>query len=718
LRRRWPARLPSTRPRCGSWTSSPPARTCRPAGRSCCSSTGPWCRWDAWSGTRADASELPVRIDPPLHCEWRWLDTSALACQLGEKQALKPATRYTLRLEPGLAGLDGAELPEPVEHRFLTQRPKVERSWFDTWRAPGTPRIGIALNQRVRRGALERALRFELQNGVMVAARAELHDDKQPDRERRWIVEPREELPLDAAVALRVLPGLESLEGPEPGVEDRPVVTFQTFPDARFLGIRCTDVAGHALRVEAGSQAPPGRCDPLERVSLLFSSPVVKEVLREHLGVTPDLAGGRSDYDPWEQVHTWTRLGRPHRRGSEYSVMLPGPLRAHHEYQLRANADAIRDEFDRPLQRDIDLRFHTDDRRPLAVLTHPVSVLEQTQDTHVPVVVTNLRSLETGFQAVTADGVRSETRSVPVERAQNVAYRFPLRVREWLGGRSGALLGTLQQQPPSRTLPGRFFTQVTPFAVHAKIGHRNSHVWVTDLATGDPVEGASVRIYAARSNDFLKVAEPLTQAATGAAGVAILAGSEALDPELARLGRWWRILNEYDRPRERLFLRVEKAGELALLPLSGDFSLQARGPNQVWLPAHSRKRYGHIRAWGARNRAGHLPRRRHAAVQDLGSRRRKRTPRAGAARSLHARDRGPDRKGGARAGGSRAQRVRGAPRRVHHPEERCGRLVRLPPHGQLREGDVVVDASRPRRRLHPGPLPGDDGRERRALAPG
>jgi hypothetical protein len=38
------------------------------------------------------AAEIPVGIEPPLACEWRWLDTSSLACQLQETDAFHPAT--------------------------------------------------------------------------------------------------------------------------------------------------------------------------------------------------------------------------------------------------------------------------------------------------------------------------------------------------------------------------------------------------------------------------------------------------------------------------------------------------------------------------------------------------------------------------------------------------------------------------------------------------
>src|SRR5215510_11266265 len=34
-------------------------------------------------------SEIPIEITPPLACQWRWLDTSALACQLADGDELK-----------------------------------------------------------------------------------------------------------------------------------------------------------------------------------------------------------------------------------------------------------------------------------------------------------------------------------------------------------------------------------------------------------------------------------------------------------------------------------------------------------------------------------------------------------------------------------------------------------------------------------------------------
>jgi len=43
-----------------------------------------------------NANDIPVDISPPLNCEWRWLNTSALACQLREEAKMQQATGNTL----------------------------------------------------------------------------------------------------------------------------------------------------------------------------------------------------------------------------------------------------------------------------------------------------------------------------------------------------------------------------------------------------------------------------------------------------------------------------------------------------------------------------------------------------------------------------------------------------------------------------------------------
>src|SRR5690606_10035078 len=55
-----------------------------------------------------EADEIPIEITPEAACRWRWLDTSTLGCRLGEGEALRLATQYSIVVSPGLVALDGA----------------------------------------------------------------------------------------------------------------------------------------------------------------------------------------------------------------------------------------------------------------------------------------------------------------------------------------------------------------------------------------------------------------------------------------------------------------------------------------------------------------------------------------------------------------------------------------------------------------------------------
>ncbi len=47
-----------------------------------------------------DPSEIPVSIMPKLNCEWRWLNTSSLACQLSEQDGMRISTLYQMTIRP------------------------------------------------------------------------------------------------------------------------------------------------------------------------------------------------------------------------------------------------------------------------------------------------------------------------------------------------------------------------------------------------------------------------------------------------------------------------------------------------------------------------------------------------------------------------------------------------------------------------------------------
>jgi len=551
---------------------------------------------------RRSAAELPITIEPEPGCEWRWLDRSALACRLGEDDALLPSTRYsiTVRPGPGITTADGATLAEEVRHTFVTKRPTLDNVWAENWTSPGTPVMRLVFDQEVDEASVARHLTFRPTTSEPIAAdvrRPEpepiegsdeaLEGTKEP-RPTLWIVRPASELPADTLVALHVEPGIIPMRGSEPGVENRDIVTFRTFPAPRFLGIQCSDLSQSPVRWgpdDAGRHAHG--CDPQAGVQLLFASPVGEEFLRDHLQLDPPLGGE----DPWGAIDEWSTLTQT-RKIHEYGVPLPQPLAAVTEYRLRAPAGVIEDQFGRPLVTPIDLRFVTDHRKPELDVLHPVSVLESQVPTQLPIIVQNLDAVHARFERLTAEGAHAGLeQGLEIPRAQDIAYRFPLDIRAWLGAGSGAVVGTLTSTP--HTGPAQwFFSQVTPFHVHVKVGHYNTLVWVTDLATGDPVAGAEIEVVEESWEHFDRAAPSRARGATDSDGLAELPGSEVLDPSAER------ITYDYHRTKAHLTLRVRRGHDLAFVPLVHEFRVQERGPNESWIQVWRRPHHGHLRAWG------------------------------------------------------------------------------------------------------------------------
>jgi hypothetical protein len=145
------------------------------------------------------ADEIPITITPPLACEWRWLNTTVLVCQLREQNALAPATHYTVTVRPGITAQDGATLTQEVVHTFITQRPKVAHAKFHTWTAPGLPEVLVLFDQPVTDKTVAQHLYMQTERGTRVALQST--QDERYDG-RGWLVRPGVELPLDTHITL------------------------------------------------------------------------------------------------------------------------------------------------------------------------------------------------------------------------------------------------------------------------------------------------------------------------------------------------------------------------------------------------------------------------------------------------------------------------------------------------------------------------------------
>ena len=586
------------------------------------------------------ADQAPVVITPAIPCSWHWLDPRSLACELPSEHPLVPAVPYELTVREGIQAEDGSTLREAVHSEFSTERPQIKQYSFSSWQAPGSPEIMLVFNQPVSRHSVAEHVHFggQLISKVMPPPYPEpsfrvfpLPGEKealilptQPvppplpgetDYARRtWLVSPPEELAGDSKAELVVEPGLRGYAGPLLGIEQRLVVQFDTFPEFHFLGVRCRAPA-KVVTLSPAHADSLSRCNPLAHVSLVFSAPVISDEIRHHLKLDPDLAGGRTDYNPWENTYPMTALRAPHKRGQTYEVQLPEHLQAYKTYSV-AGLAAVKDEFGRPLQGQDSMQFGTDHRTPRLRLSEPVAILEKNAPTDMPLYVTNLTDVEVSYDRLTSNGVEKQLSSdQKITRAWDIAYAVPLSIRDLLGGRSGVIDGKVVPHPTplvldrgeyfdddaeDRSLPvnevttsRRIFGEVTPFSVHTKLGYYNTVVWVTSLATGLPVEKAHVRIY--EYPDSLTDNPPaLGEATTDKAGIALLPGREQLDPLGAKLG-YGMFPNFLENP---LTVRVDAEGDMAVLPLDGDFFINTFMASRGRFGSSGTHINGYTRAWG------------------------------------------------------------------------------------------------------------------------
>ena len=590
--------------------------------------------------------EIPVTISPEVDCEWRWINTSSLACQLTEKAKLQRATRYEIQMKPGLKAEDGATIEKPYDAVFITERPNVRYAWFQTWRAPGSPVIRLTFNQPVTKSSVGKAL--YLTHGKLMThldVKPDPNDHEAPsivpfgkgwlyfgEQEKRksddqltekdgeearriWLVEPREELPHDTQVTLKLDPGLVSALGTEAGTAKRDVVVFDTYPDFSLLGITCIDNDQQEFMVKPGEAYGARKCNPMAPVYLTFSVPVQRSKVKAQFAFSPPLGPADKQDEVWgDMSYEYSRLNNPHKKGQTYNVNLPYGLKAAQEYTVSVRpADFgiveklqalytevpetdLEDEFARKLMKAVTVVFATDNRKPNFELVHHEAVLEKGLETEVPLYVNNLDKFSYQYRSLTAKGEKEQQkteRTLPAD-VRNLQYAVPFGVREALEGKSGAVYGHLSTEPyvnKGGEQAYRLFAQVTPWQMHVKLGHFSTLVWVTDMATGEPVKGAKVTLYKDALSSLSKPRDDFGTALTDADGLAQLPGTEKADPELEFRYRW--------RDSEPvLFVSVDKGDDIAVMPLNNDFEINTWRVSNENVSSSVRKKYGHVRTWG------------------------------------------------------------------------------------------------------------------------
>lgn len=573
----------------------------------------------------------------PVKGSWRWISDKTLVFSVPQESSLKRGSKYQVFIKKGIKSQDGSLLENDFSQFFTTQTPIPSYFVIRRWESPTKPIIRGSYTFPTTAQSTQKSLFFVAKTnpkdrvGARILPEALFEDPDKKDISRTsadtWYIEPEKDLNPDQEYILMEMPGVRGEEGELTNSKERPLFDFKTFGPFKYVGFSCTVAfgaqAGQTISfAEKNPQSSLQKCDPMKPVHLEFSAPIKRSQFQKNIVISPDPRKRKTDKGDSGQGEEYSRLDDyMQKTESSYPVALPSPLKAATEYTVSLKTPGknrwerliqrikswfkklpqshLLDEFGRPLVEPFVAKILLDHRKPNLVLPYEEALLEKNADSEIPLYVNNLSSATFAYTAITAQGTMSqEVMLYDIPAVEDVQFAIPLNVRGMLKGKSGIVKGTLETKPEVMSYDNTakkpsLIAQVTPFNVQAKIGHYNSLVWVTDLATGKPVPGAQVSVYRADSADINPTQSTIATVETNHLGLAILPGKETIDPEGKYIGYWF-----WQKNGQQINIRVDRGEDMAFLPLCSNYSISLYriSGDKFW--ESQRHKYGHITSWG------------------------------------------------------------------------------------------------------------------------
>lgn len=482
-----------------------------------------------------------LTLDPPVEGTLRWEGSQTLV--FTPESGLAMATSYTVTLQGGMTSLDGETMEAPFEWAFETPRPVVTETMPDRYAQFTAPDATLRLefNQPIRESNVSNLVTLfrlddDMERDLKIPVDVEAASDS------ALAAKPRAPLAQDTWYELLAEAGIGSTLGPLSS-QGTFVLRFRTTPPLRLDGIS---------QPRPWNDPEPQTFDPSRGMQLQFSTPVRFGDLRRALTITPAL-----DVQPGIEARDGT-VSPSH----GFSVS----LKPETTYTVRI--DSLRDQQGQLLA-STRTTFRTRPFSPSFSMPQGIMIVEAGPESALPMRVTNVDQIRFGAQRLGPDDIvpwvrtydnghyyptlNEDDPSDPVATrsvvdlgvARNEPTTLPLRVDSLLTASKGIL--ALHVAPVLSGSSNRFLslTQFTQLGITAKFSAHQNLIFVTDLATAEPVAGARVSI---RGEDN-RVAWTGT---TDAKGRAQAPGWSALGLEQP---------NEWSKPTQ--YVMVEHEGDLA-----------------------------------------------------------------------------------------------------------------------------------------------------------
>ena len=522
-------------------------------------------------------NQVPIDIKPRLNCQWRWLNQSSLGCFLSSNDGLKPSTSYQIDVLKGFTALSGAQMASKQSFVLETVRPEINPSYsrFIRFVNPERPQWKIYFNTAAEPESVQKHIFFKVgDKRVEVRVTQEQCQTGKKDCFTQYFVEPVEDLGIDRSYELRYEAGFKSVQGGSLDSRKEGVIgRAKTLPAFKAEALQCyaKDFSLKSYTPQE-TRANPPECLFDYPVNIVLSGETVLENVGDFLKTKPLLS-----IQERPQVSNLISMYAPQAE-SFYSISL---------------SDQLIDVWGSPLQQPVEFFFRSGSRSPQLDLPYSSVVLESGEKTRAVGYATNLNQVKIDFKGFDAQKSISGSYDIPEISSliKNEPYPFDYGIRSMLNDKTGFIAGTVKSVPE---LSGNyvFTASVTPWQVVAKIGWKNSLVWVVDLKTGKPVREATVELSARPLFSSGDHKEQLQLVRTDETGRAVLKGYEKFDPEA-------KFLNQWEPDKDFLFLTVSKGNDIAVLPLKNEFSLSA-GSLSDWAvySVYSPEPYLYLRAFG------------------------------------------------------------------------------------------------------------------------
>ena len=445
-------------------------------------------------------ADVPVTISPAVEGRWQWIGTSTLRFDAAGRDRLPMATGYTITVPAGTRSASGAELAEAVEVAFSTPPAEVQGLTGEGRKdLPLQPVLVATFDQDVDADAVLARVSVTADGDARAMRLATADEITADDAAQTAVAEavegrfvaftPVEPFTTAQEIAVTFAAAIPSAEGPAVSAAEHRF-SMRTYAPLRVTRVRCGQPCrpGDGVEIVFNNELDPETFDP----EALGIEPAVSARTVEQYGNVISVQGA------WLPNRTY-RLTIPAGVADVYGQTLAAP--DHREIEIGPARPMIR-----PFE-DLVATVDPSAEPALPVVTVGHEALRVTvwaaDPAHWDGTVSTLYRMFAsgeGEDVVEPDWPVLREETIEIGGDPDVPVETSVDLTDFMPGGHGQVIvriASVRQFDESdedywSNLPTVAWVQGTDLGVDVVADATSQHVWVTDLATGTPIDGVTV----------------------------------------------------------------------------------------------------------------------------------------------------------------------------------------------------------------------------------